>query len=151
MKTESTDLQSSPMDFVEDDEVLFRSVLEEYFTNGKLSSQAFTDRDRECSVDRAKLNGNNPKRTQLKPTDFVFSIITGEVRSIELKSRPPNALEIIHTVQVLPKPLEATDVYEANEAHAVIKATPEVGSKAERRLREALALIASMVLQPEKS
>jgi hypothetical protein len=70
-------------------------------------------------------------------------LLAGKVREIELESRPSGALPIIHTVDVIPDP--EID----NLAHAVIKAEPQPGSAREKRLREALAKIASVTLKPD--
>jgi hypothetical protein len=142
VKSEDTNFSSSSIDAVQDDEILFRSVPNKYVTNGYLSSMAFSDRSGEYSVDRAKLNGNDPRKTQKMLTDYVFSVLTGDVRKIELISKPDGALAITHTVDVLPDPEKD------NPAHAIIKAQPQPGSAREKKLREALARIALSALLP---
>lgn len=114
-------------DFVRDDEVLYRSVRgkygEEYsYDNGKLeiSSEAFRDRERKPSVDRAELKGYNPSLTKRSDTDGIVSLITADVRSIgTVKTKIQNADAIFHAVDVIYDPTPE------NPAHSKIVVSPE--------------------------
>ncbi|MDE0087190.1 MAG: hypothetical protein OXU23_15830 [Candidatus Poribacteria bacterium] len=114
-------------DFVRDDEVLYRSVRgkygEEYsFDNGKLeiSSEAFRDRERKPSVDRAELKGCNPSLSKRSSTDGIVSLITADVRSIgTVKTKIQNADAIVHAVDVIYDPTPE------NPAHSKIVVSPE--------------------------
>lgn len=77
-------------DFIRDDEVLYRSVRgkygEEYSYDNigklKISSEAFRDRERKPSVDRAELKESNPSLSKRNDTDGIISLITADVRAI---------------------------------------------------------------------
>jgi hypothetical protein len=108
-------------DRVDDDEILYRRVLgkDTPIVEGvrRLSSQAFTDRSKEPSVDRARLRNNCPERTQLDPTCAVFSVTARQVRQIELPRRMPDGREeMVHPFDVRPEPTDD------NPSHAVIYA-----------------------------
>lgn len=128
-------------DRVDDDEILYRSVVPELWKQkgaGEfyLSSQAFADRHRRPSVDRARLCGHDPGHTQFRPSDYVCSLVTEEVRAIDTvvrydKKGNPQAR---HNIDVEPVPLSD------NPAHAEIYAVPEISSESLfRRLLERLA------------
>lgn len=132
-------------DFVGDSETLYRRfVLDNYplDSTGKrtVSSQAFTDRDMEVSVDRAELVENNPNRTKENQSDGIIGLAALVVREISTVQSldKKGKLDKRYAVDVIPKP-------ELNhEAHAVIIAIPEYSNdKIFRRLREALAIIAN--------
>ena len=69
-----------------DDEELYRSIRQdsdEYtYENGKLRirSNAFRDRSKRLSVDRAKLRNYNAFCSKLSETDAVVSVIAGDIR-----------------------------------------------------------------------
>lgn len=124
-------------DFIRDDEVLYRSVRgkygEEYsYDNmGKLtiSSEAFRDRERKPSVDRAVLRGFNPALSKLSETDGIVSFITADIRTIGIvKTKIQNADTIVHAVDVIYDPTPE------NPAHSKIVVNPEFfGSKNKQR------------------
>lgn len=131
--------------FVDDSETLYRRfVLDNYplDSTGKrtVSSQAFTDREMQISVDRAKLNVANSELTKQLATDGIISLIAGEIRQISTVQsfdKYQNPLTS-YTVDVQPDPEEN------HEAHAIIIAIPVYSNeKIFRRLREALAIIAN--------
>jgi hypothetical protein len=79
------------VDYVADEEVLYRCVRPSYYitlNDGKTrpSSQAFTDPEFNISVDRAKLCNDDPRYTQREKTDFVCSLVTEHVRGIALRT-----------------------------------------------------------------
>lgn len=122
---------------VRNEEELYRSVrgkLEEeysYDSKGKLriSSEAFRDRDRKPSVDRAELRGFNPVLSKLSDTDDVVSLITADVRAIgAVKTKNLNEDVVIHAVDVVYAPTAE------NPAHSQIVVNPEFfGSKSKQR------------------
>ena len=77
-------------DYVSDDESLYRSVrgalseMEYYYDESDrsliITEDAFRDRDKEPSVDRAKLKNFNPQESKLSETDGIVTLITEEVR-----------------------------------------------------------------------
>ena len=71
---------------VDDAEILFRSVNIFYVKvdNGVIrpTSQAFGDRNRKVSVDRAMLCDNNPLFTQKMETDSVLQVSAEDIRQI---------------------------------------------------------------------
>ena len=124
-------------DFVRDDEVLYRSVRgkygEEYAYDStgqlKISSEAFRDREREPSVDRAVLKEFNPALSKRNDTDGVVSLITADVRAIgTVKTKIQNADTTVHAVEVIYDPTPE------NPAHSKIVVIPEFfGSKNKQR------------------
>ncbi len=114
-------------DFVRDDEVLYRSVRGKYgqeysYDNGKLaiSSEAFRDRKRKPSVDRAELKGCNPSLSKRSDTDGIVSLITADVRSIgTVKTKTQNGDAIVQAVDVIYDPTSD------NPAHSKIVVSPE--------------------------
>jgi hypothetical protein len=131
-------------DRVDDDETLYRSVVPELWkqrNDGEfyLSSQAFADRNRRPSVDRAKLCGHDPSYTQFRPSDFVCSLIAEDVRAIStvVKHDKKGVPQVRHNIDVEPAPLSH------NGAHAEIYAIPEIsGGRLFERLLERLAYLA---------
>ena len=133
-------------DSVQDDEELYRSVrgkleYDEYSYNdaGELTIQpaAFRDRNREPSVDRAKLREFDPSLSKLSDTDGIVSLITSDVRAIPIEDR---------TIDVIYNPISE------NPAHSQITMTPKKfisnisnsrQSKAFKSLQKALALLAT--------
>lgn len=123
-----------------DDEKLYRCVKPQYANEqGRLSSQAFTHRSRRVSVDRAKLCGNDPAHVKVAATDFVCSMITGQVRAIPgvVRKTSGGEVSVQHIVRVDPEPLAH------NPAHASIYGDPEITSdKVFKRLKESLRILA---------
>ena len=124
-------------DFVRDDEVLYRSVRgkygEEYSYDPigklKISSEAFRDREKEPSVDRAGLKEFNPSLSKRNDTDGVVSLVTADVRAIgTVKTKIQNADTTVHAVDVIYEPTPE------NPAHSKIVVNPEFfGSKNKQR------------------
>jgi hypothetical protein len=143
-------LVNSTSDYVKDEETLFRCVFfgRAYYTvcpEGvlRLSSQAFADRNREPSVDRAGLCDHNPSWTQKDEKNGVAKLLTLEVRQIPVSGQNPSPLhggatQIQYHIDVVPDPLQD------NIAHAVVRAIPPYQTKSVfRRVCERLVLIAS--------
>jgi hypothetical protein len=131
-------------DRVGDDETLYRSVAPALWKqkNGGefyLSSQAFADRRRRPSVDRAKLCGHDPSYAQFRPSDYVCSLVAEDVRAIAtvVKHDKKGVSQVRHNIDVEPVPLSG------NAAHAEIYAMPEIsGGRLFERLLERLAYLA---------
>ena len=124
-------------DFVRNEEELYRSVrgkLEEEYSYGpkgnlQISSEAFRDRDRKPSVDRAELRGYDPTLSKLSDTDGVISLMTADVRAIGIvKTKIQNEDAVVHAVDVVYAPTSE------NPAHSLIIVKPEFfGSKNKQR------------------
>ena len=131
-------------DCVKDDEVLYRSVesvLWKQKNDGEfyLSSQAFADRNCRPSVDRAALCSHNPGYTQIRPSDYVCSLIAKDVRAIAtvVKYDKKGVPQVRHNIDV--EPVSLPD----NDAHAEIYALPTIsGGRLFERLLERLAYLA---------
>jgi hypothetical protein len=139
-------------DILDNDELIFRSVpcnsrsvVESYkISDGRLriGSQAFRDREKKPSVDRAKLCNNDPTYTQFDESDGVISLVTGDVRQIKgitytLQSGSGNNI-IEYDIDVIYRPISD------NPAHAQIEPSPEfLKSSTFKKLQERLALLAS--------
>ena len=131
-------------DRVEDDEALYRSVRRVLWKQKKdgefyLSSQAFADRNPRPSVDRAKLCGYDPGYAQFRPSDYVCSLVTRDVRAIAtvVKYGKKGVPQVHHNIDVEPVPLPD------DAAHAEIYAVPEIsGGRLFERLLERLAYLA---------
>lgn len=132
--------------FVTNEEVLYRCVF--YGRNtyqiqnniAYLTSQAFADRAKRPSVDRADLCGNNPCYSQKNEKDAIVSLITKDVRLINnvIQNNPKGEPEFTYKIDVLPRPLEE------NPAHAQIEPSPEYrNDKPFRKLLERLAFLAN--------
>ena len=131
-------------DHVRDDETLYRSVVPSLWkqkSDGEfyLSTQAFADRNRRPSVDRARLCGHDPSYTQFRPSDYVCSLFTEDVRAIStvVSHDRRGVPQVRHNIDVEPVPLSD------NAAHAEIYAVPEISSGGLfGRLLERLAYLA---------
>ena len=148
-------------DSVRDDEELYRSVrgeleAEEYiFQRGKLQirSNAFRDRNKKPSVDRAELKESKPSLSKQNDTDGIVSLMTADVRAIgTVKTKDQNADVVAHTVDVIYDPNPKSDP--KNHAHSQIIVDPDffdtdifdTESKKKRtfyKLRVALAKLAT--------
>ncbi|MFN6569928.1 hypothetical protein [Dendronalium sp. ChiSLP03b] len=133
-------------DVVTDDELLYRCVfrgLDKYYRIGEfgleLSSQAFTDRNQAPSVDRAKLCGYDPKCTQKNPDDGVGSLITAEVRMINISQNDQKGNPLFdYKIDVCPRPTDE------NLAHAQIEPSPDYSNKTTfKKVAEKLARLAT--------
>ena len=142
---------------IRDDEELYRRVRintkdpgdkDRYSINNArevtIHSTAFFDRNRQPSVDRAKLREFNPVLSQEDETDGIISLIAGDVRAIPIEA---------HTVDVIYDPTPM------NPAHSQITITPEgtVSNTKQKQafstLRRALALLATQkgwTLEPKR-
>jgi hypothetical protein len=133
-------------DVVADDELLYRCIfcgLDKNYRVGEsgleLSSQAFTDRNQAPSVDRAKLCAFDPKFTQKNPDDGVVSLITGEVRMINVSQNDQKGKPLFdYKIDVCSRPTDD------NPSHAQIEPSPDYESKgAFRKVAERLARLAT--------
>lgn len=138
-------------DSVQDDEELYQSVrgkleYDEYSYNDAreltIQPAAFRDRNREPSVDRAKLREFDPSLSKLSDTDGIVSLMTSDVRAIPVEDRTIED----HTIDVIYNPISE------NPAHSQITMTPKKfisnisnsrQSKAFKSLQKALALLAT--------
>lgn len=131
-------------DHVHDDETLYRSVVPSLWkqkSDGEfyLSSQAFADRNRRPSVDRARLCGHDPSYSQFRPSDYVCSLLAEDVRAIStvIRHDRKGVPQVRHNIDVEPVPLSD------NAAHAEIFTVPEIsGGRLFERLLEKLAYLA---------
>lgn len=131
-------------DHVDDDEVLYRAVKpvlwkQKHGGEFYLSSQAFADRNRRPSVDRARLCEHDPGHAQFHRSDYVCSLVAEEVRAIATVVRYDNkgVQQVWHNIDVEPVPLPE------DPAHAEIYAVPEIsGGRLFERLLERLAYLA---------
>ncbi len=146
------------------EEKLYRSVrgegADEYYyeqPTGRLiiESKAFLDRQKEPSVDRAKLNNFDPGKSRIREEDGVVTLIAHCVRQIgKVSTRDDECGEVNHVVDVKPDPISE------NKAHARIVVEPGfLGSKDKQKsafklLRKALARLATQsgwTLKPRNS
>lgn len=142
------------MDVVGDDELLYRRMpfdperslyyLREPDGTIRVSSSAFSDRNRRISVDRAALNSFDPSKTQQISDDGVISLLTSDLRAITVATNDKDGKPLIqHLIDVIPVPLPD------NHAHAEIVASPEiVKDNTFRRVREHLARLAKWKIYP---
>ncbi len=140
-------------DGVSDEEELYRTVrgeqgADEYFYDetGRLviASKAFLDRQKEPSVDRAKLRNFDPEQSRISEENGIVTLIAREVRQIgEVKTNDNEGRQVNHAVDV------SADPTPENEAHARIVVVPNFfGSESKkneafRLLRKALARLAT--------
>ncbi len=93
--------------------------------NLQISSEAFRDRDRKPSVDRAELRGYDPTLSKLSDTDGVISLMTADVRAIGIvktKIQNEDAVDVVYAPT------------SENPAHSLIIVKPEFfGSKNKQR------------------
>jgi hypothetical protein len=138
-------------DFILDEETLYRSVRKQesygeyYFDdNNKLiiTHDAFRDRNKEPSVDRAKLHNFNPALSKLNDTDGIVSLIAVDIRAIgDVKTE-----DVCHAVDVVYDPIHNVPI---NLAHSQITVEPKFfGSNSKQNkvfklLRIALARLAT--------
>lgn len=132
-------------DFIEDDEELYRRYSYDSETKGKINSKAFFDRDRQPSVDRAKLRDFQPALSKWCDTDGVVSLIAGEVRGILIEN---------HTIDVIYAPILEDP---KNLAHSLITIKPKGNvSKSKQKeafstLRRSLVLLSTVKIEPQKN
>lgn len=143
-------------------EQLYRSVRGElseneytYHPRGRLKfrSNAFRDRKKKPSVDRAYLLEFNPALSKLDVSDGIVTLLTGDVRAISDVTTRIDGTSVEHKVDVEYAPLEE------NSPHSQIVVHPEyLGSKTQQEnafymLRVALARLATIngwTLKPGK-
>ncbi len=142
---------TAPADRVADDETLYRRVSmgrNNYRLVGgvlRVSSQAFADRKRMPSVDRAVLCNRDPHWTQESPDDGVVSVVTAGIREIDLPQRDTKGnVEFRYGIVVHPDPIPASAEQRANPAHAEIRPDPTYRNDSVfKKLVEALAHLAN--------
>lgn len=137
--------------FITNEEILYRCVFYErncyqiVDNTAKVTSQAFTDRKRQPSVDRACLCNYEPSYTQRNDQDAVVSLITEKVRLIDevVQNDPKGNREFTYKIDVIYRPLDE------NVAHAQIEPSPEYrNQKPFRKLLERLANLAKWEIPP---
>ncbi len=148
------------MEKVQGDEWLYRRVrnLPENFRDERdgqgrklPSSQAFSDRSKKISVDRAHFCENNPRYTLLDQTDVVVELLTDEVRAIH-DVPCHNGQDAYRAIDVVPDPIYEHSTLPDNPAHALICATPEFAAKDEKhfkKLKQYLARLARWAYFPQ--
>ncbi len=133
-------------DVVTDDELLYRCIfcgLGKYYRIGEsgleLSSQGFTDRNQAPSVDRANFCSYDPQHTQKNPDDGVVSLITGEVRMINVPQNDEKGKPLFdYKIDVYPRPTDD------NPSHARIEPSPKYQNKTTfKKVAEKLARLAT--------
>jgi len=140
------------MDEVSGDEVLYRGIRDDQrrysvLPDGtvRFTSEAFKDPERQPSVDRANLCGNDPAHSQRDQSDGVTSLVASEVRAIDDvgQTNKSGALISAYFVDVKPDPLENHPKFGTNLAHAVVCTDPTCRNDNEfRKLRRSLARLA---------
>ena len=146
----------NPTDPVADIEWVYRRVVYDDCDLPTLlpTSKCFFDPGLQPSVDRAVLRNHQPQYTKKLATDGVATLSASAVRGIgEVVSDPIGS----HNVDIRPDPIMGVEGKPDNPAHALIIAEPALPciatgnqrDKAFRRLREALARIAVLVINPE--
>lgn len=133
---------------VDNDEHLYRRVLPGQFSivDGKLrlSSESFSDRTRQPSVDRAKLIAFDPSITQKSPTSGVAWLIAEEVRAITAVTGTVGTELVLLKPDVIEDRIAETEDGPENLAHAIVITNPPIpGNSAFRKLITALAELAS--------
>lgn len=136
-------------DVVSDDELLYRSVsrdLRGYSVTEstvRISSQAFSDRSRCPSVDRAKIRDHKPEFTLKSPNDGVVGLIAKDVRGIAETQNDSKGQPIcVYKIDVFPRPTEE------NPSHAQIEPSPEYkNSTPFKKVLEKLACQATIRIQ----
>jgi SepF-like predicted cell division protein (DUF552 family) len=106
----------------------------------RLSSQAFSDRRLQPSVDRAHLCNSDPYFTQKAPNDGVVSVVAAEVREIKdiIQNDASGKPILTHVIDVIPQA-----IIPDNPSHAIIDASPAYSNqRVFRRLLERLREIA---------
>lgn len=145
---------------VSDDEILYRRFQIGHYNTCQLtgkkviSSQAFSDRTLQVSVDRAKINQDEPRKSRILTTDGVVEINAGEVRDVSNISKydaKKNPLQL-QTLLVTADPIKDDAELPDNPAHALIYASPDYDNKAVfKKVMEALALIAVVKISATSS
>lgn len=114
----------------------------------RVSSSAFNDRGWKPSVDRAVLR-THPDETKENVSDGIVSLLTLRVRGIPIPNNLADGSPGIpprYEIDVLPRPVAATDNSQQREnlAHAQIESEPGFISESRfKKLKEALAGLAT--------
>ena len=139
---------------VDDSELLYRSVRaddgEFTYIEGKLvfTANAFRDRSQKPSVDRSSLRPN-PVDARMSPTDGIATLITEDVRAIatvRFEQKEPGKQErknLVYGVDVVHRPLTNPPAPKDNPAHCQVECNPEITNNHARKLKEALAILAT--------
>ena len=149
-----------PLEEVSDDEILYRRLQNGHYNTCQLtgqkviSSQAFTDRTLKVSVDRAKINQDDPSKTKILLTDGVIELNAGKVRSVSDISKNDakgNTLQL-QTLLVKADPIKDEAGLPDNPAHALIHASPDCDNRSVfNKVTEALALLATVKISATSS
>jgi hypothetical protein len=146
-----------PEDRVGDDELLYRRVREQYISRDAenkpfVSANAFNDKQKKPSVDRAHLTGFDPQRARWEQSDAIVSLLTEEVRAINsIIERTATGTPVApYLIDVRPDPLKDHPTLPDNPAHAQIQADRDMTGSAFSRLKEVLAQMISPVLDPHE-
>lgn len=139
------------VDALEEDELFYRRILPDKghfkLADGelRLSSQAFSDRQLEPSVDRARLTEalGGPAFTQSDPANGVVSIAVGDVRAIRVEHQPKGEEVSTFVADLQYRPVDG------NPAHYVVLLVPTSKKKSVfKKLIERLARRAEWVIKP---
>lgn len=129
---------------VDNCEILYRSVrLSDggyRYEDGKyiISSTAFNDRRKQPSVDRAILKSNDAEKSRRSATDCVVSLKASDIRNEKIERGED---QYILDIKPDPEP--------HNKSHAIIVPSPDYkNDKAFRKVRESLARMAKILLEP---
>jgi len=140
------------LDEIANEEVVYRCV---FFgrnlyrlEGGRLivSSQAFADRERKPSVDRASFCGSDPSWAQMDQRDGVVSLMTGAVRELNtVVQRDSKGRETFtYKLDVEPDPIFGRPGERDSPAHARIVPHPDYRTRsAFRKVMEQLAYLAN--------
>jgi hypothetical protein len=136
---------------VEDEELLYRAVRagSNEFTAERgvlrITVNAFADRSQKPSVDRSA-HRSDPRATRFRSEDGVTSVVTRDVRaitSIQVKPSDPKdgssyAIDAIHRPIAM-----SVEVPTGNSAHCQIESDPTITPNHYKKLKEALAFLAT--------
>ena len=136
--------------FITNEEILYRCVFHErncyqiIDNTAEVSTLAFTDKNKQPSVDRANLCNYDPSHTQKNDQDAVVSLITENVRAIKIVQNDPKGNpEFPYKIDVIYRPLDE------NVAHAQIEPSPEYRNRTPfKKLLERLAYLAKWEISP---
>ena len=136
---------------VEDEELLYRAVRadRDQFTAERgvlrITVNAFGDRVQKPSVDRSAYRPD-PRETRFRKEDGVTSIVTREVRAIvNIPARPADPTnDSNYAVDAIHRPIaKSVETPNGNPAHCQIECEPAITSNHYKKLKEALAFLAT--------
>jgi hypothetical protein len=134
---------------VDDAELLYRAVRansDEYRTEGgalRITVTAFNDREYKPSVDRSAIC-SNAEAARRSSTDGVTSLVTQEVRAISTVAVDAPTGRIDYKVDVMHRPVVKSESEPRdNPAHCQVECAPDITRTHYRRLKEALAILAT--------